>query len=146
MEFEAGSDLDEKPEKKQRKPRKKTAKSSAPISAEECTMRLYQGYQIFGKATGSSATREKSEFKEEGAMLSRMSEKFPIVALILNFLDPIFFILAIFTKYSDHWSIVRERRNNRKREREEAKAAGAETAVYANGTGNWTGTETHYTS
>lgn len=113
--FAQGEDLKEdgEPKKRKRSPSSKAKKGDA-IAAEECTQRIHQSYGLIGKLFRSSKTRRETDFKEEGAMLSRLSEKYAIVAFILKWLDPIFFVVGIWTKFSEHADETIARRKEEK--------------------------------
>lgn len=115
QEHDEFKEQDQQPRK--RAPRKPSGKKGETIAVEECTQRVHQAYGLTGKLFRSSKSRNEKDFKEEGAMLSRLSEKHSVIATILKWLDPIFFVVGIWNKFSEHGEEMRERKAQAKRDK-----------------------------
>lgn len=120
---------DAKPKRQRQKSTSTRKKKSDSFSVDDCSAKLFQLYTVLGKVlqTNPKTKRKESDFIEEAAALSRMSEKYPVVATILKFLDPVFFALGAYSKFSEH---VTEFADRKKAEREMKKQAAAQNATY----------------
>jgi hypothetical protein len=90
---------DDKQPKEEKKPRAKRT-TAEKHSANECTQKIYQLWAFTHRVTNSKLPMLKeSDFSEEGAGLSRLSEKHVMIALALKVLDPMFVCVGIYNKF-----------------------------------------------
>lgn len=95
-------------------------KGGEVLSVGECQEKIHAIYKIVGKVLGTQEQHREKDFTEEGAILSRLSEKYAIVGGILKTLDPLFLAVGLSNKFSHH---VSEWMAKRKAAREAKQAA-----------------------
>lgn len=122
--FDRPSDLgntDKPKEKESKPPKKKRAKPSKSdvFTVDDCTGKIFQLYKLYNKLLATEPTFKEKDFTEEGAALSRLTEKYTMVSVGMKMLDPLFFALGTFNKFSGHFSEFNARK---KRERAARKA------------------------
>jgi hypothetical protein len=102
------TEIKEEPKKKRGRqpgysPNNSTKTNKVEFSADECTAKIFQVYNIIGRFKKSDRQRLQVDFIEEGTALSRISGKYPIVSTVLKLFDPLFLLIGIINKFSDHF-------------------------------------------
>lgn len=119
---EANTDKKEKSERPKKK-RAATRKGDV-FTADDCTAKIFQLYNLTGKMLKTDGKMREKDFVEEGAALSRLTEKYPIVSFVMKMLDPVFFALGTFNKFNTHFSEFTARKKQEKIEKKLADAGG----------------------
>lgn len=132
--------------KRPKRPARSKPKKGDVFAADECTEKLHQLDALCSRIMQTSKKRKASDFAEEGAALSRLSEKYVIVSIVLKSLDPLFFIVGTANKFGEHFSEFSKRKKAEKEARRAAENGVAGVAIIESGQGYDNQTATHYPS
>ena len=72
--------------------------NTTKLSADECTEKIYQLFNLPFKILGKRVVYEKSDFKQEGETLCRIAGKYPIISHIILLFDPLYLIGSLLEK------------------------------------------------
>lgn len=78
--------------------RKANTTKSTKLTAEECTEKIYQLFNLPFKILGKRVVYQKSDFKQEGETLCRIAGKYPIISNIILLFDPLYLIGSLLEK------------------------------------------------
>jgi hypothetical protein len=88
-------------EKKTRAKPKAKAKSKAPaITPKEVGDKLHIIMQLVAKVSGRNYEYTTKDWDQEAAGLVRLSEKYEVVAMVVNLFDPLMVLAGLITKFT----------------------------------------------
>lgn len=114
-------DEKEKEETKVGAPRGRKKKPKVNFGYEEMQEKLARIFNALGYFLKIDVEYNNTDFEEESKDLIRLAEKYPILANVLTFLDPLFLILGLFSKMRIMLDKVKERKEKQKEEVKEIK-------------------------
>jgi len=95
---------------------RKKKDSTINFSFEEMQEKLSRSFNGLAYVLKTDDEFKDSDFTEEAKDLVRLAEKYPILANILTFLDPLFLILGLFSKMKGMLKKVQKRKETEKKE------------------------------